>query len=140
MVRGGAGGAQDAAFAPGIREASPHLLGETLEVGVVRAGGCEQNAALGNQWRRQANHLAVALEALGQVLLRLHESRWIDDHQPVALAGVGLALQLLENLSLHEAAAAGDIVGLGRPGGELEGALRSEEHTSELQSLMRISY
>src|SRR3546814_3929588 len=113
MVRGGAGGAQDAAFAPGIREASPHLLGETLEVGVVRAGGCEQNAALGNQWRRQANHLAVALEALGQVLLRLHESRWIDDHQPVALAGVGLALQLLE---------------------------RSEEHTSELQSLMRISY
>src|SRR3546814_19051125 len=57
------------------------------------------------------------------LLLRLHESRWIDDHQPVALAGVGLALQLLEHLSLHEAAAAGDIVGLGRPGGELEGAL-----------------
>src|SRR3546814_19171889 len=61
--------------------------------------------------------------SLGQVLLRLHESRWIDDHQPVALAGVGLALQLLEHLSLHEAAPAGDIVGLGRPGGELEGAL-----------------
>src|SRR3546814_8484247 len=94
------------------------------------------------------------------LLLRLHESRWIDDHQPVALAGVGLALQLLEHLSLHEAAAAGDIVGLGRPGGELEGALgavdrdhfagagqrrlhgkaRSEAHTSELPSLMLISY
>src|SRR3546814_3882720 len=36
MVRGGAGGAQAGAFAPGLREASPHLLGETLEVGVVR--------------------------------------------------------------------------------------------------------
>src|SRR3546814_18653433 len=48
---------------------------------------------------------------------------WIDYRPPVALAGGGLALQLLEHRSLHEAAAAGDIVGLGRPGGELEGAL-----------------
>src|SRR3546814_18403095 len=61
--------------------------------------------------------------SLGQVLLRLHESRWIDDHQPVALAGVGLALQLLEHLSLHDAAAAGDLVGLGSPGAELDVSL-----------------
>src|SRR3546814_8476942 len=95
MIDRRAGGAQDAPLAPGVYQATPHLLGEAAEVGMMRAGGGQEEVALGDQRRRQAHHLAVALEALGDILLRLHEGRRID---------------------------------------------RSEEHTSELQSLMRIPY
>src|SRR3546814_13114187 len=62
MIDRRAGGAQDAPLAPGVYQATPHLLGEAAEVGMMRAGGGQEEAALGDQRRRQAHHLAVALD------------------------------------------------------------------------------
>src|SRR3546814_9945110 len=49
-------------------------------------------------------------------------------------------IELREALREHQRMVISVVVGAGRPAGELRALLRSEEHTSELQSLMRISY
>src|SRR3546814_4443990 len=61
----------------------------------------------------------------------------VIDQARVGIAGYSRGSQMVNvtitNSSLFRAASSGD-------GGYLEPAFRSEEHTSELQSLMRISY
>src|SRR3546814_2740131 len=52
-----------------------------------------------------------------------------DDIGPAALAGGDLRRQLVEDIELED-----------RADRELRVGMRSEEHTSELQSLMRITY
>src|SRR3546814_5072996 len=56
------------------------------------------------------------------------------------LESVGDPLQRLRLIVIAIVRGNGDLIGDGAPSNRRGAAMRSEEHTSELQSLMRISY
>src|SRR3546814_3233395 len=70
---------------------------------------------------------------------RVRDARELDD---VVARGLLFGARLLEHFGggVHAAAAAGTAAGAHGELGQAPAACRSEEHTSELQSLMRISY
>src|SRR3546814_7092194 len=83
-----------------------------------------QFARAGRAFEEGADHLAV--------LGRQHRAGGIEQHA----ADVQGRPQRIEHLALQRGKG-GDVIGLAR---QLDVRMRSEEHTSELQSLMRISY
>src|SRR3546814_5475178 len=82
---------------------------------------------------RQQNSLAAALREVGRIERTLFTLRWFDDP----------ALRRTVTAELNKGEARNSLaraVAFHRLGRFRDRGLRSEEHTSELQSLMRISY
>ena len=108
-----------AALALRILEAAPHRLGKSLGLYLMRAGGDEKRAALGDERGGEPRQLAIAAQRWAQILFRARESRRVGDHQIEALVLAVQPLELVERIALGEAAARADAVELGRARGEL---------------------
>src|SRR3546814_3606609 len=95
---------------------------------------------LSSDWRSVVCSYDPALE-LADAADDLQSNRFVlgEHHFSLAVFGENQK-RLAENLSTARAALADAGLVAAREGPALEAAFRSEEHTSELQSLMRISY
>src|SRR5581483_6681579 len=127
VVRRGAGGADDAAAAPGIAEAAPHRLGKLGGADIVRARGGEHEAARRGQLRGKAGELAVAPQRRRHVALRPGEGGRIGDDDVEALAGGGEPRRLEKHVAAAEFAGCGDAVAFGRDRGERQRRRRAVE-------------
>src|SRR3546814_1907938 len=119
---------------------SRHTVDVGLKQTLALVRRVEQQQQKAVNWLIPGDESVIA-NTIGYEQVAVDLTSWLARHEPDPYLKKVYEFALLEDYDhLYRYANLMDLMGEGRKAQDITGDLRSEEHTSELQSLMRISY